>query len=149
MYTLFVLFLVVVAVSANFQLKVDEHFATFKADFRRTYSSSEEEGRRRQIFADNMIKIDELNKLNGEPVFGITKFSDWTREEMKNMKGLRRPEKEPEPHEIKIRNELKSFGLGLPSMVNWVTAGKTTPIKVKEMYLKIKCMFSMFFQLVF
>jgi len=75
-----------------------------------------------------MIRVDELNALNGEPVFGITKFSDLTQEEMKNMKGLIRPDKDPEPHEIKLR-EGKSFGLGLPSMVNWVTAGMTTPIK--------------------
>ena len=128
MYTLFVLLLVVVAVSANFQSKVDEHFSAFKTKFRRTYASADEEGRRRGIFVENMIRVDELNALNGEPVFGVTKFSDLTQEEMKNMKGLIRPDKDPEPHEIKFR-EGKSFGLGLPSLVNWVTAGMTTPIK--------------------
>ena len=39
-----------------------------------------------------MHRVDRLNDLNGaEPAFGVTKFSDWTREEFKLLLGAKAP----------------------------------------------------------
>lgn len=36
--------------------------------------------KRREIFRETMARVDKDNILNGSPVFGVTKFSDWTKE---------------------------------------------------------------------
>ncbi len=118
MLTLFILLIIVATVSAKFSLNVDEHFVTFKNKFRRTYASAEEESRRRAIFSDNMVKADNLNELNGEPVFGISKFADWTDDEFQVLRGVRGT---PPAFNGRVRDfsDLKTPSVGIPSYVNW------------------------------
>jgi len=134
-FTIIVLLVIVAAVSANFAANVDQHFAGFKTKFFRKYASAEEESRRRAIFYDNMVKADKLNKLNGEPVFGVTKFADWSEEEFKVLRGVRgtppkfngrlRDFSEPKHAETPAA----SPSVGIPSYVNWASNGKVTTIK--------------------
>jgi hypothetical protein len=127
-FTIFVLLVIVAAVSANFAANVDQHFATFKTKFMRKYADAEEESRRRAIFYDNMVRADKLNELNGEPVFGVTKFADWTEEEFSVMRGVRGtpPKFNGRVHDF---SDIKSTGVGIPSYVNWADSGKVTPVK--------------------
>jgi C1A family cysteine protease len=105
-----------------------------------SYKSEAEESKRREIFRQRMIQVDADNLLNGSPVFGVTKFSDWTDEEFKVLLGRKHipgstPKRKNEvrdpmdpvarrsPHSIDVAK------VGLPSYVNWATEGMVTPVK--------------------
>jgi len=138
MFTLFVLLVVVATVSAKFSERHEEHFETFKKDFHRKYDTEEEHGKRKEIFRQRMIKVDELNEINvkenGEQVFGVTKFADWTDEEFGVMLGRKNhgagvdasvPTKEPKA----FKSNVRGAQVGIPSYVNWGESGKVTPVK--------------------
>jgi hypothetical protein len=42
---------------------------------RQVYATEAERAHRFRIFKENLIRADELNRLNGERAFGVTKFS--------------------------------------------------------------------------
>eukprot|EP01063_Lacrimia_lanifica_P005748 TRINITY_DN1347_c0_g2_i1.p2 TRINITY_DN1347_c0_g2~~TRINITY_DN1347_c0_g2_i1.p2 ORF type:complete len:330 (+),score=97.25 TRINITY_DN1347_c0_g2_i1:52-1041(+) len=67
-------------------------WASFKEDFRRTYSTAEEP-RRRAIFRQRMLEAAELEAQSKTGArFGATKFSDMTDEELSQYRGLRIPQ---------------------------------------------------------
>ncbi|XP_057658995.1 protein CTLA-2-beta-like [Diorhabda carinulata] len=72
-------------------VSVEDQWKDFKSTHNKSYSD-EEDGRRFQIFKDNVEKIEAHNKKyeSGEVTFkmGINKFADLTAEEMKSYKGL-------------------------------------------------------------
>jgi hypothetical protein len=49
----------------------------------RAYLSKEEYLYRRDIFLKNLEEIEAMNADNGEEIYGLNKFSDWTFEEFK------------------------------------------------------------------
>lgn len=102
------------------------------------YKSSEEEVKRREIFRESMYRVDKNNELNGSPVFGVTKFSDWTLDEYKVLLGRKghgyhNPKKLDDirdpatPMKWNSKNARKLTDL--PTYVNWHAEGMLTPIK--------------------
>ncbi len=141
-YTFFLLLIVVAAVSATvtkFAERHEEHFETFKAKYARVYESDAEHSRRKELFRAAMIRVDQKNEVNvrenGEAVFGITKYSDWTEEEFSVLLGRKGRQYKSTGNEqtlapISFTNNKGLRGLGaLPSYVNWGTSGKVTPVK--------------------
>jgi len=138
-FSILILAIVLVSVAAQFVNRVDELFTSFKKTFGRQYASSEEELNRKQIFAASMARVDQKNKLNGSPAFGVTKFSDWTLEEFKVLLGRKATEtqlrKEGEvrrPHLAATygRKPVDNIDTVISSgVVDWVSLGKTTPVK--------------------
>ena len=68
-----------------------EKWQLFKRDFKRSYVSVEEEVARFANFKANVERADQMNAeqiaRGSEPIFGVTKFSDWTEEETKRLRG--------------------------------------------------------------
>lgn len=59
-------------------------FHKYVNDYNKTYSNKEIEGRL-QTFTDNIKVIHNLNQQNNS-VYGITKYADWTNEEIQNLR---------------------------------------------------------------
>jgi len=83
---LFLLFAACVsAVSLN-QATTDA-FGRFMKEYKKTYDSVEEYSKRLQIFAENMERVNKMNAehilINGQAVYGVTKFSDIDPKEFK------------------------------------------------------------------
>lgn len=64
-------------------------FLDFKATFRPSYTSNEEEEKRYGIFKENLEEIDKLVVGGGETRWTITKWADQTLEEMVESSGKR------------------------------------------------------------
>jgi C1A family cysteine protease len=71
-----------VAVACAFESALLQ-FQAFEREYEKTYSSAEERDRRFAIFQSNLVLVEELNRKNGEPAFGVTKFMDMTPEEFR------------------------------------------------------------------
>ncbi len=127
-FTLLIAFVIVAAVSAKFADRADEHWEIFKGKFQRSYETEEEHSRRKGIFAQNMIRVDKKNEINkaanGEEVFGLTKFSDWTEEEFSVLLGRKNRQHKPNG-DVNVLAPVSFEGKGmrglgaLPSYVNW------------------------------
>jgi cathepsin F len=86
MMYLFAIFAAVVS-ATPLDSEVVGAFTRFMKDHSKTYETREEYSKRLGIFADNLDRVAESNRLHilagGDAVFGITKFSDLTPEEFK------------------------------------------------------------------
>jgi len=120
------LFSLVACVSAASLTTVyTDAFTRFTAEYSKSYDSVEEYAKRLQIFADNMEKVAEMNAehvlINGEAVYGVTKFSDLTPKEFKaNYLGY------------KPSNRTKTYVTPTAPVANdidWVSKGAVTPVK--------------------
>jgi hypothetical protein len=105
-----------------------------------------------------MARVDKDNNLNGSPVFGVTKFSDWTAEgiwpclktvqfyknfiilEFKVLLGRKSiPGSYPKradnvrdpfnPSRWGSKNAVDITKVGVPDYINWATQGIVTPVK--------------------
>lgn len=135
---IFILALTIFAVSAtNFAHRSDELFSKFIKDHQRSYSSNEELNRRRAIFKESMIRCDKGNERNGSPVFGVTKFSDWTQEEFKRLLGRKKGKAGIKTKNVPVRTpgEVHKYRRGghystaFDPVVNWKKAGYVTTVK--------------------
>jgi len=103
-------------------------FSTFEeyAQFwNKTYATDAEKMTRYQIFLASATKIAELKATSTKARFGFTKFADMTQQEFKTqMTGF--VAKEPLNTEVEKREALDVSQM---SPINWVAAGKTTPVK--------------------
>jgi len=136
---LVLLLVVAVTQAALFAERADELFQTFKQTYGRKYKTPEEEVKRKEIFRQSMVRVDTNNQLNGSPVFGVTKFSDWTREEFKVLLGRKSMGRTPKyandvrdpftPEKWGAKNARDITKLGTPTYVNWAAEGYTTPVK--------------------
>ncbi|XP_046959968.1 fruit bromelain-like isoform X2 [Vanessa cardui] len=59
-------------------------FEKFIRDYNKHYSSPAERARRYLIFVENLQEVNDLNARSDSAVFGITQFSDLTKEEFIN-----------------------------------------------------------------
>ena len=100
------------------------HFANFKTKFNKKYASPDEDALRQSIFCNNMKEVDERNAINGKPVFGVTKFSDQTKEEFSVLLGRKNHAHEPAHTHVK-----KPTGARAVTDVDWRTAGVVTTVK--------------------
>jgi C1A family cysteine protease len=73
-------FLLLGAVSAGF---MQERFQQFKTRFGKRYESKELEQYRFNVFSENLQRAAEMNREEEQEVYGVTKFSDLTREEFR------------------------------------------------------------------
>jgi len=69
-----------------------DDFQEFKTTYNRKYNSMEEEMKRYQNFRVNMQEAQRLALLNPLATFGITKFSDWSEEEIDQMLNAKVPD---------------------------------------------------------
>ena len=134
-FAIFLVMAVLAVVSASFHEKCHEHFESFKTKHRVRYADDQEHGRRREIFCDRMKEVDELN-AKGNPVFGVTKFSDRTFEEFSVLLGRKGRASVPEGATVKksvrepgSRHPALKGALGDDSTVDWTAAGYVTPVK--------------------
>ncbi|XP_075986132.1 uncharacterized protein LOC142983150 [Anticarsia gemmatalis] len=83
---LLLLFIVVSFVIAMDPVKysldnADRLFEHFIETYKKTYASEQEKAERFEIFKSNLLESNHLNEASDNAVFGITKFSDLTKEE--------------------------------------------------------------------
>jgi C1A family cysteine protease len=80
-----VLLALVLAASAMKLLENDSalKFLAFQHKYGKTYATEAERLMRFEVFKSNLLRANELNRRNGDDVFGVTKFSDLTAEEFR------------------------------------------------------------------
>jgi len=106
---------------------VTDAFGRFMKEYGRSYDSVEEYAKRLSIFAENMERVAKMNAehvlINGEAVFGVTKFSDLTPEEFKATYLTYRPSN-------RTRNVKDPVIEGpIANDIDWVSKGAVTPVK--------------------
>jgi hypothetical protein len=94
----------------------------YKQKFQKSFANPAEEARRKAIFEESVKRIDELNQLNGEAVFGLTRESDRLDGE-KHATGYR-PSTQKRQAEVRLANKATA-----PSVVDWRGTVAVTPVK--------------------
>jgi len=96
----------------------------YKATYKKKYPSADEETVRYKLFLDSKTRVAELNKLNGEPAFGINWMSD-RHEWEKHKKGFKRP------REFKPTAPVADFMATMrsPKSIDWRYTTAVTPVK--------------------
>jgi len=104
-------------------------FEQFTQKYGKTYSSVSETVERYLIFAENLAKTEEWNKIEGKEVFGVTKFSDLTQEEFKKTHLNYKPNPQ-----IKGRylNPSTLSNVEIPASVDWRNQGAVSPVYNQE-----------------
>jgi len=95
------------------------------AKFGKSYNDLEEFNLRAAMFAKFDAEIKEINARETTSVHGHNFLSDWTAEEKTRLMGLKnmpRVKKTPTP-------EVEVDIVGIPTSVNWVSAGKVNAIQ--------------------
>jgi C1A family cysteine protease len=110
-------------VCLNVDLKKEDAWEQFKADYGKNYGS-EEESMRKAIFEENMEYIKTLDTEQ----FGITEFADMSQSEFQSqyLSGLKAPSSSKAGAYLgrHVYN-----GEALPASVDWSTQGAVTPVK--------------------
>jgi len=104
----------------------DFDFVQYIAKHGKSYADVEEFNLRSQLFAKFDAEVKLHNATETTSTHGHNFLSDWTAEEKTRLLGLKnmaRPQRAPES-EI-----FYGTGVGIPTSVNWVTAGKVNPIQ--------------------
>jgi len=122
------LFLFTACVSAvTLNSGVTDAFGRFMKEYGKSYDSVEEYAKRLGVFAENMDRVAKMNAehvlINGEAVFGVTKFSDLTPEEFKATYLTYRPSNRT--------RDIKDPVIEGPiaNDIDWVSKGAVTPVK--------------------
>jgi C1A family cysteine protease len=115
------------AVSATTMNQDDYKFMRYIVEHNKEYNTLEEFNMRRSNFLFMDGEISKLNTMaNATSVHGHNYLSDYTRAEYQNLLGLKNM---PKPDRTN-RPKLEAANIvGLPTSVNWVTAGKVNAIK--------------------
>jgi len=121
---LFLILSVFACVSAD---HMTDAFTKFTKDYSRNYGTIEEWAKRLAIFKENMLKVAEMNAehvlINGEAVYGVTKFSDLTAEEFKNNYLGYIPSNKTKTYvDVQIDGPVAND-------IDWVSKGAVTPVK--------------------
>jgi len=123
----FLLFLTACVSAVTLNSGVTDAFGRFMKEYGKSYDSVEEYAKRLGIFANNMERVAKMNAehvlINGEAVFGVTKFSDLTPEEFKATYLTYRPSN-------RTRNVKDPVIEGpIANDIDWVSKGAVTPVK--------------------
>lgn len=118
----------VIAVASATQItdEVMTLFKNFQVRFGKTYTDNEEWAIRLGVFAENVARMEGLNKdhmlLDGKSVHGITKFMDLSPEEFKAQYLTYRPSNTTQRVPVKINGDLATS-------VDWRKKGAVTEVK--------------------
>ncbi len=110
------------------ETEMEPNFADFVAQYRRSYFSRDEYNHRREVFRQN---VDKINKMNADPedtaTYGVNEFSDWTEGEFSSILTV------PEVDDIPEIEDAEPFELDLdmtvPNTFSWMGKGVVNPIK--------------------
>jgi C1A family cysteine protease len=101
-----------------------DEWEKFKALYKKTYKSDTDESARYKLYQESVERIAKLNKLNGEPAFGINWMSDRYESE-KHKKGLKKPKDfVPTAPVTDYTGTMRS-----PKSIDWRFAKAVTPVK--------------------
>jgi len=100
---------------------LDDEWEAYKTQFKKVYTDDVDEAERKQIFAENMVRINDLNEKNGEYVFGWTRQTD-RKEEEKHYRGAKRPS-------VTLSAEVVLSQTTPPAAVDWRKTIVVTPVK--------------------
>lgn len=114
------------AVSATPMEQNDYKFMRYIVEHNKEYATMEEYNMRKSNFLFMDEEIAKHNQSNGTSVHGHNFLSDWTREEYQKLLGLKNMPKPDRTGRPKLE---ATNTVGLPTSVNWVTAGKVNAIK--------------------
>jgi len=103
----------------------DFEFIQFLTKHGKMYSTVKEYIERKAIWLAKDLLIKQHMSRPSNFTLGHNKFSDWTPEEMKKLRG----EKINEATNAYCQPPPSAMNGEVPASVNWVTAGKTTPVK--------------------
>jgi cathepsin F len=108
-------------------------FDDFKTEYNKSYATLQENNRRFQIFCKNVAEAAKLNAQHTNTEFGVTKFSDLTKEEFKKFYlGTRVPEKLP-----KLPDGTKDLPTDIPNFFDWRVNASTNVIT--DVYNQEQC----------
>jgi C1A family cysteine protease len=118
--------LAILALGAHYErpegLTDDAAFEQYNQYWNRTHASDAEFQAKFHNFLIAGAKIAEANKNSPSATFGYTQFADWSLEEFRAILGVRTEEP--------LKTHAPKTKLQAPGgAINWVAAGKTTPIK--------------------
>eukprot|EP01127_Copromyxa_protea_P014548 TRINITY_DN407_c0_g2_i1.p3 TRINITY_DN407_c0_g2~~TRINITY_DN407_c0_g2_i1.p3 ORF type:complete len:335 (+),score=98.25 TRINITY_DN407_c0_g2_i1:1018-2022(+) len=108
--------------------KVHIAFNEFKTKFNKVYTA-EEERERLEVFRSNLDLVDELNRREGNTIYGVTKFMDLTPEEFRAAyllpKGTLSKEKKQNVPYVNFNTE----NIQVPEAFDWRSKNAVTPAK--------------------
>merc|ERR1719217_5684 len=93
-------------------------------DYKKNYTSSDDEAERYKLFKASQERVAKLNKLNGQKAFGINWMSD-RHEEEKHKKGLRKPKGFVPTAPVKDYTAT----MRSPKSIDWRFTKAVTPVK--------------------
>lgn len=109
-------------------------FETYVTKFNKKYATEQHRHAAYQNFIANAIRAEEMQKKNPLAKFGMTKFSDISAADFKQMVGGKRNRKMMDtvrragkPLKEVFKQEVMQ-NAAIPQVVNWVTAGAVTPV---------------------
>jgi C1A family cysteine protease len=100
----------------------DPEWEQFKAKYKKTYKGDDDEKARYQLFKKSKKRIAKLNKLNGEPVFGINWMSD-RHDTEKYKTGHKKPKN------FVATAPVKNFTSRRAESIDWRYTKAVTPVK--------------------
>jgi len=134
----FFAFLAIVSAVQYSEQEYQDMFTSFLAKHERTYAANDVEFHKRfNIFKENVQRAAAIGKMDPGAQYGVTKFSDLTPQEFRNMYLM--PKKTPE----EMRSALKSVSnvqtyqpkqvKDIPDHFNWADKGAVSPVKNQGM----------------
>jgi len=105
---------------------INHQFLQFQKKYNKIYSSHDEFQKRQSIFEENMKWADQLNQLNPKAKFGVTKFSDLSRQEFANFYLM--PNFNKSAWIAPPKKEFKNVNIPRASNVDWRNKGCITPV---------------------
>jgi C1A family cysteine protease len=106
-------------------------FQSYREMYNRTYDDAEVP-KRLAAFKASVLEINELNKIEGEEIFGLTKFSDLTKDEFKAryLTGFK-PTDAIDRENAPLVDDVDFNNVNATSL-DWRTKGKVTPVKDQQ-----------------
>jgi hypothetical protein len=117
-------FALLVATSLALPAQPDPEWEAYKAKYKKTYKDADDENARHSLYQTSKARVAQLNKLNGQPAFGINWMSDrFPAEHYK--KGLLKPKDFVPTAPVRDYTETRRS----PKSINWRYTEAVTPIK--------------------
>jgi len=102
-------------------------FLKFTERWNKRYGSEEEKDYRFSIFKQNLLEITKMNAIEGRRVFGITKFTDLSKEEFRSTHLTYKPS--TDRSNVNIIPHKFSKDQAIPTSFDWRSKGAITPVK--------------------